>query len=159
MLFITLSCSSCLKTSVWYSQPYCHNRNVLLSVAIKFSGATCSKVFQVLRHMGVAHTFTHTFFRHQHNILIPAVNTIWVEHQKWNTAMLQTEGKDLAFLGDGRAGSPGHSVKCGSYSMIELEAKCLSLMYCLYRATSAVEAIIWKRKVSPGRYSLYRMQA
>lgn len=36
--------------------------------------------------------------------------------------MLQTEGRPLILGGDGRADSPGHSAKFGTYTTMELEA-------------------------------------
>ena len=96
-----------------------------------FSGATGSKVLRVLRHMRVVCTCTRIFFRHQLNILIPAVNNIWMEHQHWNTAMLQTEGRDLVFGGDGRSDIPGYSAKYGSYRMTDLEANCVFYVWLL----------------------------
>ena len=70
-----------------------------------------------------------------------------MEHQKWNTVMVQNDGRYLAFRGDGRADIPGHSAKCGSYGMFELQAICVIDVQ-LYRTTNVVEAMTWKRKVS-----------
>ena len=86
LLIMILICKSCMATSVWHSQPYCCNipaGNILLSAAILFAGATASKVLRVFRHMDVSCITTRTFFRHQNNVLIPAVHTLWDQQQKF----------------------------------------------------------------------------
>ena len=125
LLIMTLICKSCMATSVWHSQPYCCNipaGNILLSAAILLAGATASKVLRVYRHMGVCCITTRTFFRHQNNVLIPAVHTLWDQQQKFAIAMLQSEQKEVTLGRDGMADSPGHSVKYGSYATMELVA-------------------------------------
>ena len=57
--------------------------NILLSAAILCAGATASKVLRVFRHIGVSCITTRTFFRHQNNVLIPAVHTLWDQQQKF----------------------------------------------------------------------------
>ena len=127
LLILMLFCSSCQARSVWHSQPYCHYTpagNILLSSAILFAGATAGNVLKVLEHMGVACISTRTFFRHQRHILIPAIQRIWEQQQQFSIALLQLEQqqRDIVLGGDGRADSPGHSAKYGSYSTLELES-------------------------------------
>ena len=122
-----LFCSSCQARSMRHSQPYCHYTpagNILLSSAILFAGATAGKVLKVLEHMGVACISTRTFFCHQCHILIPAIQRIWEQQQQFSIAMLQSgqQQQDLVLDGDGRADSPGHSAKHGSYLTLELES-------------------------------------
>ena len=125
LVIMTLTCSSCQGRSLWHSQPYCHNTpagNILLSAAILFAGATATKVMRIFRHMNLACITTRTFFRHQNNILIPAVHTVWNRQQQFAIAMLQSEQRDAVLGGDGRADSPGYSAKYGSYTTMELES-------------------------------------
>ena len=44
----------------------------------------------------------------------------WDKYQQAFFSQLASEGKPLILGGDGRADSPGHSAKFGTYSMIEL---------------------------------------
>ena len=126
LLIITLYCHSCGRITPWHSQPYLGNipaGNILLSGAILFAGATVSKVLLVLRHMGIAAISTRTFFRHQKDILFKAIRHAWTQHQIWLLASLQGQEKPLICGGDGRADSPGHCAKYGTYTMIELEER------------------------------------
>ena len=61
-----------------------------------------------------------TFFRHQKAFLQPAISYIWKEEQEAIINHL-TVTKEALVLGDGRADSPGHSAKYGSYSVIDLK--------------------------------------
>lgn len=125
LLILTLICNSCEARSVWHSQSYLNNTpagNILLSTSILFAGAIAGKVLTVLEHMGVACIAPRTFFRHQHNILIPAIDTTWEAEQKCVIALIQAEQRTVVLGGDGRADSPGHCAKYGSYSMLELES-------------------------------------
>ena len=128
MLKLTLTCQDCERKFVWNSQPFIGNTpvgNMLLSASILFSGNIASKVMKLFSHMGCACISLRTFFRHQANVLLTAVNQVWCERQEWMFAHLQAEGEDLICGGDGRADSPGHSAKFGSYTMIELRKKCI----------------------------------
>ena len=64
-----------------------------------------------------------TFFRHQSKYLIPAISLQWIQLQSQLLACLKQQGKSLTIGGDGRADSPGHSAKYGSYSVFDLESK------------------------------------
>ena len=61
-----------------------------------------------------------TYFRHQREIIQPVVQRCWQMNQVAVLATLQSEQQGLVLGGDGRADSPGHSAKYGSYTMIEL---------------------------------------
>ena len=67
-----------------------------------------------------------TFFQHQQNYLQPAVHLVWTKQQK---SLLQQQGVTIAVAGDGRADSPGHSTKYGTYSLLKLveEDHCCSI--------------------------------
>ncbi|KAI4814166.1 hypothetical protein KUCAC02_003372 [Chaenocephalus aceratus] len=72
--------------------------------------------------MGVMTYEKRTFFSHQQDILQPAIQGVWTQQQAAHIAMLQTEGRPLVLDGDGRADSPGHCTKCGTYTTMELES-------------------------------------
>jgi len=104
----------------WDSQPVINDvpaGNILLSAAILFSGSLPSKTLQVLRIYGCAS------IRHQSSFLQPAICNVWNEHQAGLFKQLRREKRPLIIGGDGRADSPGHSAKFGSYSLMELQKK------------------------------------
>ncbi len=72
--------------------------------------------------MNIAVMSVRSFFRHQQTLLLPVIRKVWKDRQAWILAALQAEQRDLVCGGDGRADSPGHSAKFGSYTMIELHA-------------------------------------
>ncbi|XP_057713474.1 uncharacterized protein LOC130929879 [Corythoichthys intestinalis] len=125
MLVLALKCAEpgCGHTGTWNSQPYVGRiaaGNIFLSAAILFAGATVGKVLRVLSHMGVAVYSTRSYFRHQERYLHQAIKSVWRERQIWLLSHLQAEGEEIVCGGDGRADSPGHSAKYGTYTMMEL---------------------------------------
>ncbi|XP_035665192.1 uncharacterized protein LOC118408480 [Branchiostoma floridae] len=123
-LLVTFLCRDCSYEDTWRSQPSYGRTaagNILLSSAILFAGASVTKVLRVLSHMGVAVMSTRSFFRHQENILFRAIRTLWRERQFWMLTVLQAEQEPIVCGGDGRADSPGHSAKYGTYTMMELK--------------------------------------
>jgi len=95
--------------------------NILLSAAILFSGATPGKVLRMLNHMQVACISDRTFYRHQSRFLEPAIMTVWEGEQSMLLAECKARDSALSIGGDGRADSPGHSAKYGSYGLIDLD--------------------------------------
>ena len=117
-------CSHCGYKRLWTSQPHIKDTpagNILLSAAILFSGATPGKIFRMLGHMKVACISERTFYYHQRQYLQPAVLSVWGSMQQTLLAQCRTRGNPLSVGGDGRADSPGHSAKYGSYGIIDLD--------------------------------------
>ena len=83
--------------------------NVYTSAAILFAGAFPAKVITAK-----------TFFRHQSEILQPAVYLTWERNQLSLFQSIKVQNRNLVLSGDGRADSPGHSAKFGSYTVIEM---------------------------------------
>ena len=79
----------------------------------------------MLRHMSVAVYSSSTYFRHQREMVMPAIRRIWLDHQRWLIASLQAEQRPLVFGGDGRSDTPGHSAKFGSYVLMEMESNAI----------------------------------
>ena len=94
--------------------------NLLLSAAILFSGSHFSKVQQLFRDMNMACISRTTFDNYQNKCLLPVVLNSWVSERKHLVHQLADMNGGLVLAGDGRADSPGHSAKYGSYSMLEL---------------------------------------
>lgn len=107
----------------WHSQPFIKDQpagNILLSAATLFSGSTPTKVLHFLKCLQVA-TFTdRTFYEHQTKYLEPTIISVWKHKQQNLLAECVSRDSLLAIGGDGRADSPGHSAKYGSFGIIDL---------------------------------------
>ena len=117
---IKQSCSHCDHEWLWNSQPFIKNKpagNILLSAAILFSGSTPAKVLHFLNCLNVACITDRTFYLHQTQYLEPSVLSVWSHKQQ---QLLLACKLPLTIGGDGRADSPGHSAKYGSYGIIDL---------------------------------------
>ncbi|KAI8495211.1 hypothetical protein Bbelb_271970 [Branchiostoma belcheri] len=64
-----------------------------------------------------------TFFRHQRMTLHLAIKNVWSRKQEGMFAAMHEGGQALILGGDGRADSPGHSAKYGSYTLMDLRTK------------------------------------
>eukprot|EP00795_Rhopilema_esculentum_P011047 gene11047-19898_t len=116
------SCSICGYTRNWLSQPnYGHTPagNIQLAGAIFFNGSSCSKVLRTLQSINIASISESTFYEHASRYLQPTVYHKWkCEQENLFQQLSQMEG-GLVLGTDGRADSPGHSAKYGSYSVLE----------------------------------------
>lgn len=122
-LRITQKCFRCGYNFIWESQPHIGTTpagNILTSAAILYSGvipAKALRIFQILNCLTISRK---TFFRHQSHYLQPAVDSYWTKQQNALLDKMKDQKKKLAVGGDGRADSPGHSAKYGTYSLLEL---------------------------------------
>ena len=55
--------------------------------------------------------------------LQPSLSLVWNKHQAEIMKQLKCEKRGLVLGGDGRADSPGHSAKFGSYTLMELKKR------------------------------------
>lgn len=123
---INQKCSSCDSMYTWDSQPHCKGTpvgNILLSAAILYSGALPAKMLRVLKIFGCASISSRTYFQHQRYYLQPSISSVWNKHQAETLKQLKCEKRALILGGDGRADSPGHSAKFGSYTVMELKKR------------------------------------
>ena len=122
MVGIEQHCTSCNFYRLWRSQPYVGSfpaGNIHMSSAILFSGSSIRKVLRMFASFNIAHISSRTFSRHQKSFLFPAIKSVWSEQQDFLLDKLRSlPGTVLG--GDGRADSPGHSAKFGSYAMVDL---------------------------------------
>ena len=88
---------------------------------VLFLGSLPSKVLLFLTHMGVKAVSESTFFDHQRTFLHTAVEKVWSSFQQQYVAACHHQQRRLTLGGDGRADSPGHSAKYGTYSMMDLD--------------------------------------
>ena len=129
LLTVIIKCKHCgnsptdqCKPTLWTSQPRLGKYSagdICLSAAILFSGSTVTKVLRMLQHMGVKCYKRRTFFRHQRAVLQSAVDLVWEHEHIALIAALWDENENV-IGGDGKADSPGHSAKFGTYKLMEL---------------------------------------
>ena len=106
------------------AQPAIHKRSTSrkhpLITAILFTGSTPTKVLRLLNCLQVACFTDRTFHNHQSEFLKSAVISVWKHKQLQLLAECVSQDSPLTIGGDGRADSPGHSAKYGSYGIIDL---------------------------------------
>lgn len=91
-----------------------------MSAAILYAGALLTKALRIFTILNCVNITLTTFFRHQRKYLQPAISTVWERHQLSLISSMKEQKKKLAVSGDGRADSPGHSAKYGSYTVLEI---------------------------------------
>ena len=74
----------------------------------------------MMDHMRVACISDRTFYYHQNRNLEPSIVSVWGDKQSRLLTQCKAQGTSLSIGGDGRADSPGHSAKYGSYGVIDL---------------------------------------
>ena len=84
------------------------------------AGASATKVLRVLQHIRVATIGMRTFICHQTRFLQPSVMKVRASQQADMIGKLTDSGRLLCMGGDGRADSPGHSAKYGTYTVMDL---------------------------------------
>lgn len=102
----------------------CYNHNLIINVCITIFlhiGLIPSKAIRFLKHMNVASIALSTFHQHQKYYLHPAVSTMWKDFQNNYFDLKTQQGDSLVLGGDGRADTPGHSAKYGSYAMLDMD--------------------------------------
>ena len=123
LLKITQFCNHCKQKYVWESQPYVGNipaGNILTSAAILYSGALPSQALKIFKSLNCCTINGETFFRHQKKYLQPAIELLWNRQQQTILQEFKTTNTPIVVAGDGRADSPGHSAKYGSYTFLEM---------------------------------------
>ena len=123
MVVVEQQCPSCGDQSFrWSSQPLILGKfpagNILLSFAVLMAGASPNpnKILLVFKHLGLAAYSARTYFNHQKMFLFPVILHYWETYR----ASLVTKLKDMknvAWSGDGRFDSMGHSAKYSAYTM------------------------------------------
>ena len=77
----------------------------------------------MLNTMGCVTYSERAFYQHQNDFLHPCITDVYKQQQAKLLAEIKKEKRALVIGGDGRADSPGHSAKFGSYTVMELKKK------------------------------------
>eukprot|EP00057_Strongylocentrotus_purpuratus_P012939 XP_011667413.1 PREDICTED: uncharacterized protein LOC105439756 [Strongylocentrotus purpuratus] len=122
-LKVVATCLDCGHLREWMSQPKIgevNAGNLLLAAAILYGGGSPTKILRVLRHMNLKAISVNTFLGYQRDYFQPAIIRVMKKEQ---TKLIRDipEGEQLILGGDGRADSPGHSAKYGSYVLMDLK--------------------------------------
>ncbi|CAL9703822.1 unnamed protein product [Knipowitschia caucasica] len=117
----------CRFERLWNSQPMLSRTrvgNICLSAAILFAGLAPSKALRMLHHMNVQCISYDTFMKHQAQYLLPSINEVFTNHEDELLQKVKvTNQSGIVASGDGRADSPGHSAKYGTYTVMERKSK------------------------------------
>ena len=125
ILKVKVVCNLCNEVKMWQSQPRIADipaGNLTLSKGILFGGESPSKFLRTLKNSGVHTISPRRYHKHQATYLQPAVVNVWKAQQAALLAELRAKGEPVILGGDGRADSPGHSAKYGSYTMMDLNS-------------------------------------
>lgn len=151
LLCVLFVCTSCRQTSTWYSQSFIGDKpagNLLLSAAVLYAGATITKVLRVFHHYKLQVFDCRTFFRHQKEILFPAIRRTWAFEQSCLTDLRKSMGDMLIVGGDGRADSRGHSAKFGVYTLMDLPHSCILVFSIVQVKHNFLLFLFWKIIIS-----------
>uniref|UniRef100_A0A1X7U002 Uncharacterized protein n=2 Tax=Amphimedon queenslandica TaxID=400682 RepID=A0A1X7U002_AMPQE len=107
---------------IWDSQPF---GNLMLFSSILLAGAIPKQALRIFTFINCATITSRTYCNHQPSLLLPAINEIWSGYQFNLIQQLLAPKKPLVIGGDGRADSPGHLAKYGSYTLMELKHKAM----------------------------------
>jgi hypothetical protein len=75
----------------------------------------------MLQFLNMATISYRTFMDHQKYYLHPSIMAVWKAQQEQYFISVQESGQAVYLGGDGRADTPGHSAKFGSYAVMDLE--------------------------------------
>ena len=124
LLRVKQDCEDCDLVRVWDSQHFVNNLpagNIAISAAIFFSGSLPSQALRIFEFLNCACVSRRSYFRQQSQYILPSVSHVWQTKQMKILQRLKATGAPVTVCGDGRADSPGHCAKFGSYSLVEVE--------------------------------------
>uniref|UniRef100_A0A9J8D7P0 THAP-type domain-containing protein n=1 Tax=Cyprinus carpio carpio TaxID=630221 RepID=A0A9J8D7P0_CYPCA len=116
-------CHNCKYSRKWSSQPVQGSTpagNLHISAAVYLCGASFYKLEKICTTMNLQLFKYDTFRRHSRLYIEPAIVYKWMHWQ--NETLHRLSERDRVIVGgDMRADSPGHSVKFGSYTVMDLQ--------------------------------------
>ena len=115
-------CKKCNSRNRWDSQPFINNipaGNLLLSCGTFVNGLPHAKMLRFLKSINIASISSTTLQNHITNWMQPTIHHIWLDEQDKILSFFKGMESSLVLCGDGRADSPGHSAKYGTYTFID----------------------------------------
>ena len=122
MVKVDQTCEDCSYIRTWDSQPSTGQPllgNLVLSVAVLFTGCQASQILRLFSIMNIQRFFRSTYQCHQNDYVIPTVINGWKKEQASIMAGLRDIEDGLQLAGDCKNDSPGHSVQYGTYTLVE----------------------------------------
>ena len=104
----------------WQTQPLVNSMaagNLLLSAGILFTGNDYGSIASVARATNIQFFSERNYNVTQKKYLFPVVNKRYIEHQA--EILNEVRNTEVVAGGDGRCDSSGHSVKYGTYSIVD----------------------------------------
>ena len=124
MVKVRQKCRACLFDWSWFSQPFVGNKpagNLMISAGILFTGMIPRKTLRMMKFNKIASISLSTYMSHQKYFLYPAIEHVWRNFQEDYISDILSDGRSIAVGGDGRADTPGHNAKYGSYTLLDLD--------------------------------------
>ena len=128
----------------WVSQPNVKRAaagNLLLSVAILFTGRMFSRVSEMASSINLAFPGESDYLNYQNKHLFPVISECWQQEKVLVLTNLLDRGS-VTLLGDGWCDSPGYSAKYGTYTMMKEEShKIVDFEVCHVKQTTSSQAM------------------
>lgn len=107
----------------WHSQPYANKNvpigNLEIPSAIVCTGSTYQEFSNFAKALNLNFISESSFYSTQDNYILPHINKQYKEQQVTLLNELKSHNTALDLCGDGRADSPGHNAKYGTYSIMD----------------------------------------
>lgn len=87
------------------------------------SGMSYVKVLRMFRLLNLAGISESTIQNYAKKFIQPIVYSIWQQERRAILQQVQNSGGVLVLAGDGRADTPGHCAKYGTYTLLDLNVK------------------------------------
>ena len=111
LMTVELTCVNSCKGSV----------NIMLTSAITLSGIMLEKFQQLASLLNLRSISNSTFYSLRREYVVPAIAKEWEKERNLVIASIREKGEPVMLAGDGRADSPGHSAKYGTYTMMNVD--------------------------------------
>ena len=118
-------CKVCSYFRKWSNQPKVDGSrvavgNLLLTGAIFACGLSCEKTLRMFNYLNMACFSSSTYYLLLKKWVQPVIYGLWKNEQAEVLRVVKEGGGELVLAGDGRADSPGHCAKYGTYTVMDM---------------------------------------
>ena len=85
-------------------------------------GLSPAKLIRLMDLLNICCTTERSFYRYASDFVQPVIFHMWNQHQSDLLNQMKCNHQEVIVGGDGRADSPGHSAKYGTYTIMDLLA-------------------------------------